>query len=515
MTARGPLALIILDGWGLREEREGNAVALARTPHFDRLWASWPHARLGAHGEHVGLWGDQIGNSEVGHLNLGAGRVVWQTLVLIHRAIASGEFFANPVLGAAADRAREGGGRLHLLGLFSDGGVHSHIEHLFALVELALRRGLTWERLALHCFLDGRDVPPACAERYFEALGARFGAEGLARVATVSGRYYAMDRDRRWDRTRRAYEAIVHGRGLTAPDPLAALREAYARGETDEFVQPTVIVRDGEQAARLQPHDAMVFFNFRADRARQLTRALTDPAFAEFDRGGGPLPAYFATMTEYDEDYPLPVAFPKPHLRRTLGEVAAEAGLRQLRIAETEKYAHVTYFFNGGDERVFPGEERILVPSPKVATYDLQPEMSAFEVTDRLLQVLDRFDLVVLNYANPDMVGHTGKLEAAIRACEAVDACLGRVVEAVLARGGNAVVCADHGNAELMIDPATGGPHTAHTTNPVPVILVGPAAAGVRLRDGILGDVAPTALEVLGLPKPPEMERSSLIIRGA
>ncbi|MBX6377112.1 MAG: 2,3-bisphosphoglycerate-independent phosphoglycerate mutase [Clostridia bacterium] len=513
----GPVALIVLDGWGLRDETTGNAVRLARTPVMDALTATHPFTTLRADGEAVGLLPGQMGNSNVGHLNLGAGRVVYQDLTRIHRALADGGFERNPVIVAALAAARPdgAGGRvptLHLLGLLSDGGVHSHIDHALALVDLAARVGV--RRLALHAFLDGRDVPPTSAGPFLEAAERRLREAGLGRVATVSGRYYAMDRDRRWDRTEKAYRAIAEGVGPRAPSAMAALEAAYARGETDEFVTPTVVVPDGGEPLRVEPGDSLFFFNFRADRARQLTWAFVQEDFAGFARRR--LPVHFATMTRYDETLDVPVAFPPQDLRRTMGEVVSEAGLTQLRIAETEKYAHVTYFFNGGREEVFPGEERILVPSPRVATYDLQPEMSAPEVTERLLERLGaaggppRF--VVLNYANPDMVGHTGVLEAAIAAVETVDRCLGRVIEALLSLRGAALVLADHGNAETMIDPETGGPHTAHTLNPVPCVLV--AADGVRrrLRPGILADAAPTLLELLGLPAPPEMTGRSLVV---
>lgn len=514
-TLRRPVALIVLDGWGLNPDPRGNAIHIARTPNFDRYWAEYPHTTLQASGEAVGLVAGQMGDSNVGHLNLGAGRIVYQTLVRINRAIQDGSFFTLPAWREALDKVKATGGRLHLMGLVSDGGVHSHQDHLYALLELARREGLTGDRVVVHAFLDGRDVPPTSAPGYLRALEAKMAELGVGRIATVSGRYYAMDRDKRWDRTRAAFLAIVRGEGLTAPDALAAVQAAYDRGETDEFVKPTVIVgSDGQPVAVLESErDAAIFFNFRADRARQLTRALFETAFDGFERPEGYVPIKPVTMTQYDRDYPLTVAFPPKFIDRPMGQVIAEAGLRQLRIAETEKYAHVTYFFNGGEERVFPGEERVLIPSPKVATYDLKPEMSAYEVAAEAVKWIqeDRVDFIVLNFANPDMVGHTGVLEAAVRAVEAVDECLGQVVEAIRAKGGAALVLADHGNADQMVDYETGQPHTNHTLNPVPCILVDDTRRHVRLVPGVLANAAPTLLEVIGLPKPPEMEADSLI----
>lgn len=511
MSLTGPFILIILDGWGLREEATNNAVALAPTPNFDALWEKWPRAQLRAHGEYVGLPPGQIGNSEVGHLNLGAGRIVEQDIVRIDNAFRNGRLRASPVLRQALDQMGADG-RIHLVGLFSDGGVHSHINHMNSLWALIEELG-SWP-VYLHCFLDGRDVPPASALRYFHWLEERR-PQGLKAVATVIGRYYAMDRDRRWERTRRAYDAMVLGEGYKSPDPITAVEAAYDRGETDEFVQPTVITTDNGPVATIEPGDLIIFYNFRADRARQLVRALSDPSFSNFPRPVQVDPQRLLTMVEYDPTFPNPVLLPPEHINRPLGEVIAEAGLSQLRIAETEKYAHVTYFFNGGREEPFPGEKRILVPSPQVATYDLAPAMSALEVTDRVINAIqrDNLDFIVLNYANPDMVGHTGKLDAAIEACRVTDLCLGRVIEAILAAGGAAIVCADHGNAELMVDPESGEPHTAHTTNPVPLILVDPRYPDARLRDGILADVAPTVLDLLDIEKPPEMTRSSLLVR--
>lgn len=509
-----PVALIILDGWGLAPDINGNAVRLARTPNMDRWVATYPHTMLGCAGEDVGLTEGQMGNSNVGHLNLGAGRVVYQDLARINRSIAGGEFFSNPTLVGAARAGAEPGRTLHFLGLLSPGGVHSHQDHLFALLRLARQCGAA--DVAVHAFLDGRDVPPRSAGPFLAELREAAAEAGVGRVATVSGRYYAMDRDRRWERTEKAYVAMVAGQGRTAPSAEAALEEAYRRGETDEFVEPTVIVEGaGDKAghdvpvARVKDGDPVIFFNFRADRARQLTRAFVARSFDGFERPGGRLALRFVTMTSYDAAFAVPVAFPPERVTATLGEVVSRSGLRQLRVAETEKYAHVTYFFSGGQETPFPGEDRVLVPSPRVATYDLKPEMSAPEVTAEAVKRIEsgEYDLIVLNFANADMVGHTGDLHAAIRAVEAVDRGAGRVVTAVLGAGGVALVCSDHGNAEQMIDPETGQAHTAHTTSPGPLVLASRAWEGraVDLPRGILADVAPTVLDIMGLGKPPEM----------
>ncbi len=513
MSEIKPLLLIIMDGWGWREEERANAVRLAGTPHLDALKAEYPFTLLRASGEAVGLPEGQMGNSEVGHLNIGAGRIVYQDLTRINRAIREGTFFKNPELLRVAEEVRRSGGRIHLMGLVSDGGVHSHIEHLFALLELYAREGLS-DRVFVHAFTDGRDTAPDVADRFLQALLQKMDELSCGRVATVSGRYYAMDRDRRWDRTRRAYEAIVMGRGLTAPDPLTAVREAFARGETDEFIQPTVITEEGHPVATVEDGDAVVFFNFRADRARQLTRALTEPDFKEFTREKWPQLAYFVCFTLYDEHFHLPVAFPPEKLHRIFGEEVSRAGLIQLRIAETEKYAHVTYFFNGGDEKTFPGEERKLIPSPRdVPTYDLKPEMSAYEVTAELERRLreKRYGLVVLNFANGDMVGHTGVLSAAIKAVRVVDECVGRVIRVFReTHGGPVIVTADHGNCEVMADES-GHPHTAHTSNPVPFYLVDDRFKGSRLKEGILADIAPTGLYLMGLEIPGEMTGKVLL----
>lgn len=533
---RKPVALIVLDGWGIGAEEDHNAIHLARKPCWDMLHERYPWTSLEAHGEAVGLVPGQMGNSNVGHLNLGAGKIVYQDLMRISRSIETGDFFVNEALREvmeAVARDNSGGARmagLHLMGLLSDGGVHSHITHLFALLEMAVGAGI--ENLYVHAFLDGRDVPPQSALGYIRALERRLGELGTGRIATVAGRYYAMDRDGRWERTQAAFDSLVHGRGLEFNSAEAAVRAAYDRGETDEFVRPSVITGvaggsrgrirgsggfpPGHSNGRIRAGDGVIFFNFRADRARQITRALTEHDFNAFPRGTSLEPLYYTGMTRYDETLEVPYAFPPLELRNTLGEYLSKQGLTQLRIAETEKYAHVTYFFNGGEEEPFPGEKRILIPSPRVATYDLQPEMSAYQVTDTLLAKLrgEPPDFIVLNYANPDMVGHTGVLLAAVRAVEVVDECLGKVLEAILDLGGAALVISDHGNVEVMRDQETGQPHTAHTPNPVPCILVDDRRRDARLRPGILGDVAPTLLEVIGLEKPEEMTGKSLIVPG-
>jgi 2,3-bisphosphoglycerate-independent phosphoglycerate mutase len=512
MTAPKPfplVGLVILDGWGLNPSRDGNAVALAKTPIMDALVRRYPQATLTTCGEAVGLPAGQMGNSEVGHLNLGAGRIVYQDLTRISLAVRDGSLAANPVLRETLDRARAKG-RVHFIGLLSPGGVHSHESHLHAMIRLAAAAGVS--RSFVHAFLDGRDTAPRSARPSIDATEAVLRECGGA-VATVSGRFFAMDRDKRWDRTERAYRALVAGEGLRAGSAAEALASAYERGEGDEFVQPTVVGAGGE--GRIAAGDIVVAFNFRPDRMRQLSRALGDPAFDAFVRPEGPLGLHYVCMTAYDDTFPYPVLFTDEPLRRTIGEVVAEAGIRQLRIAETEKYAHVTYFFNGSEEKPFRGEERVLVPSPKVTTYDLQPEMSAREVTDEAVRLLSgpEFGFFVLNYANPDMVGHTGIVPAAVRAVETVDACLGRLLEVVERRGGVALVTADHGNAEELIDKATGGPHTAHTLNPVPLFAAGDGP--IPLRSGILADVAPTLLGLMGLAAPPEMTGTSLLTEGA
>ena len=503
---RKPVVLLILDGWGHRDDPRDNALALADIPNWRRLHATHPSTLVHTEGRHVGLPDGQMGNSEVGHMNIGAGRVVYQDLTRVDAAIADGSFFANPELLASCRAASDAAGTLHLMGLLSPGGVHSHEAHLLAMLELAKRAGVA--RVAVHAFTDGRDMPPRSAAPSLRALHDACAAHGNARVHSVSGRYYAMDRDNRWERVRRAWDAIVEASSEHhAADALAALDSAYARNENDEFVAPTVL----EGAAPMRDGDAVVFMNFRADRARQLTAAFVAEDFPGFD-ARRPRLSRFTCLTEYDARLPAPVAFAPDDLRNTLGEVLGAQGLTQLRIAETEKYAHVTFFFNGGREAPFDGEERILVPSPKVATYDLQPEMSCPEVTDKLVAAIGsgRFDVVVCNFANPDMVGHTGDLAAAIQAVEAVDKAVGTVLAAVAAQGGELLVTADHGNVEMMRDPDTGQPHTSHTVGPVDLIYVG-AREGATLRaGGALRDLSPTILDLLGVPKPAEMSGSSL-----
>jgi 2,3-bisphosphoglycerate-independent phosphoglycerate mutase len=506
-----PLLLMILDGWGLNPNPEHNAIAQAKTPNMTRLCADYPCTDIGTSGMSVGLPEGQMGNSEVGHLNIGAGRIVYQDLTRISKAIADGDFFANPVLLDCIARTKAAGGRLHLAGLLSDGGVHSHNTHLYALLELARREGV--REVFVHCLLDGRDTPPKSGADYLAQLEAEIGRIGAGRIATVIGRYYAMDRDNRWERVEKAYAAIACGEGAQFPSAALAIEKSYLDGVTDEFVVPSVIVNGGEPVGRVRDGDGFIFFNFRSDRAREITRTFTDPAFTGFTRAAWPQLASYVCMTTYDETFGLPVAFGPEALTNILGEVVSRAGLTQLRIAETEKYAHVTFFFNGGSEVPFPNEERVLIASPKeVATYDQKPEMSAFAVTEELLKRLDTgtYDLVVLNFANADMVGHTGIMEAAVRAVEAVDVCVGMLVERVRAKGGQVIITADHGNAETMVDE-NGGPHTAHTTDRVPLILVDDTRTGARLRAGILADIAPTILEILGIPKPAEMTGRSLI----
>ena len=506
---RRPVVLCVLDGWGYRPETADNAIAQARTPVWDQLWAAGPRALLQASEEEVGLPKGQMGNSEVGHMNLGAGRVVFQDLPMIDKAIRDGEFPRNPALLDLIARLRRSGGRAHIMGLLSPGGVHSHQDHLVALAATLAAAGL---KVVIHAFTDGRDVPPQSADEQLRRFAADIAGLPGVSVGTVIGRYYAMDRDKRWERVSRAYATLVEGKGESAAaDPVAAVTQSYAEGINDEFILPTVI---GDYPG-MADGDGLIMANFRTDRAREILSALLDPAFAGFPRGRVTQFAAAAGMVEYSSDLNrfLSLVFPPKQLSRVLGEVVSEAGLKQLRIAETEKYPHVTFFFNGGEERVYPGEERILVPSPKVATYDLQPEMSAAEVTDKLVAALesDVFDLVVVNYANPDMVGHTGDLGAAIKAVEAVDASLGRVEQAVRRRGGVMLVTADHGNCELMRDPDTGGPHTAHTLDLVPAVLVNAPSDVLGFRDGRLADVAPTLLALLGLPQPGEMTGVSLI----
>jgi 2,3-bisphosphoglycerate-independent phosphoglycerate mutase len=499
-ATRRPFALVILDGWGLREARDHNAIALARKPAYDELASRFPGGRLNASGEAVGLPSGQMGNSEVGHMNMGAGRVVYQDLTRIDHAIEQKDLAENQALGAAFDRAAAGAGALHFVGLLSDGGVHSHQRHLYALLDLAAARGLS--RVFVHAITDGRDASPTGARRYLPALAEICDRTGTGRLATIVGRYYAMDRDKRWERTERAYHALVRGEGARTADPLAAVEASYARGVTDEFLEPIVLTgSDGNAVGPIREGDEVVFFNFRADRARQLTQALAFAGFTGFARKPAPRVG-MTLMTRYDATYDLPVLFEPQSLSGSLAEVLTAAGVTNLRLAETEKYAHVTYFFNCGEERPYPGEDRILVPSPKVATYDLQPEMSARGIADAFVADVERraHDVIICNFANADMVGHTGSLEAAVKAVETLDECLGRMASAMRAAGGRLIVTADHGNAEQMWDDELNAPHTAHTSNLVPVMLVDFDDEVPRLRDGALCDVAPTVLGLLGLP---------------
>ncbi|GAB1619480.1 2,3-bisphosphoglycerate-independent phosphoglycerate mutase [Pseudomonas kermanshahensis] len=503
-----PLVLIILDGFGHSESPEYNAIYAANTPVYDRLRASQPHGLISGSGMDVGLPDGQMGNSEVGHMNLGAGRVVYQDFTRVTKAIRDGEFFSNPVLTGAVDKAVGAGKAVHILGLLSDGGVHSHQDHLIAMAELAAQRGA--EKIYLHAFLDGRDTPPRSAESSIELLDKTFAKLGKGRIASLIGRYFAMDRDNRWDRVAAAYNLIVDSvADYTADTALAGLEAAYAREENDEFVKAT---RIGE-AVKVEDGDAVIFMNFRADRARELSRAFVEPDFNEFPRARLPKMAAYIGLTQYSAKIPAPAAFAPSSLDNVLGEYLAKNGKTQLRIAETEKYAHVTFFFSGGREEPFEGEERILIPSPKVATYDLQPEMNAPEVTDRIVEAIEqqRFDVIIVNYANGDMVGHTGVFEAAVKAVEALDTCVGRIVEALDKVDGEALITADHGNVEQMEDACTGQAHTAHTTEPVPFIYVGKRKVKVR-EGGVLADVAPTMLKLLGLEKPVEMTGTSILI---
>jgi len=512
MAKRKPHMLIILDGWGIGDEEPTNAVLAADTPCLDRLQATCPSTRLRCSGQDVGLPQGIMGNSEVGHMNIGAGRVVYQDLMRIDKAIEEGSFFENAPLEAAMDAAVDKGGALHLMGLVSDGGVHSQLTHLFALLEMAHRKGLA--DVFVHAILDGRDTPPDSGVGYLEQLQNRIREIGSGAIATVCGRYFAMDRDKRWERVEKAYRLYTQGEGRPEIDPVEAVRKAYSREETDEFVHPTVMVDENRQPlGTVNNGDSIIFFNFRADRAREITRALTETAFAGFERRITPKLAAYTTMTLYDESFDLPMAFGPVHLEMILGEVISRQGLHQLRIAETEKYAHVTYFFNGGEETPFENEDRCLIPSPReVATYDLKPEMSAPRVADEVIARLDsgEYDLIVLNFANMDMVGHTGVLEAAIKACETVDRCLERVLEKLLSQGGAALVTADHGNSEKMAGP-DGKPYTAHTTNPVRLLLVDDSRPQAHLREGRLGDIAPTLLEMMGLDQPEQMTCQSLL----
>ena len=501
-----PLALIIMDGFGDRKDDYGNAIHAAKTPNLDRLFAENPRTDIGASGMDVGLPDGQMGNSEVGHTNIGAGRIVYQELTRITKSIQDGDFFKNEALCGAMDNCVANHSALHLCGLLSDGGVHSHNTHLYGLLEMAKRYGL--DKVYVHCFMDGRDVPPTSGVEYVAQLQEKMKELGVGKIATITGRYYAMDRDNRWERVSQAYNAMVCGQGGFNSDPVKVMENSYAEGVTDEFVKPTVCTAGAEISA----NDSVIFFNFRPDRAREITRTLVDESFSGFDRPKGFFPLYYVCMTQYDATMPnVHIAFHPQSLHNTFGAYISEKGLTQLRIAETEKYAHVTFFFNGGVEAPYPGEDRALIPSPKVATYDLKPEMSAYEVTDEALARLDsgKYDVMILNYANCDMVGHTGVFDAAVKAVEAVDTCVGKLVDKILSMGGKALITADHGNADQMYE-ADGSPFTAHTTNPVPFVAVGVEG---KLRDGgRLADIAPTMLQLLGLPQPEEMDGKSLLV---
>ena len=504
------VTLVILDGFGINRQNDGNAVAAAHKPNLDSYFREYPNTIIHTSGMDVGLPRGQMGNSEVGHTNIGAGRIVYQELTRITKSIEDGDFFEKRELVDAMENCRRNGTKLHLYGLLSDGGVHSHNTHLYALIEMARKFGL--KDVFVHCFFDGRDVPPDSAKGYVEELEAKLKEIGVGSIASVMGRYYAMDRDNRWERVKLAYDAMVLGQGLTAGSAGEAVAESYAREEFDEFVKPTVILKDGKPTATIGENDSIIFFNFRPDRAREITRAFVDPEFNGFERAKGFFPVHYVCMTQYDKTMPnVSVAFKPESLVNTFGEYISQKGLRQLRIAETEKYAHVTFFFNGGAETMYEGEDRSLSPSPKVPTFDMKPEMSAYEVTEEVLKRIDsrQYDVIILNFANCDMVGHTGVFEAAKAAVEAIDECVGRIVEAVRAQDGILLITADHGNAEQMLDYENGGPFTAHTTNVVPLIGIG--IGDRKLKEGRLADLAPTMLELLGLEKPAEMTGESLL----
>ena len=509
-----PTVLMILDGYGLNERKDGNAVAQAKTPVMDKLMAECPFVKGNASGMAVGLPDGQMGNSEVGHLNMGAGRIVYQELTRITKEIQDGTFFENPALLEAVENCKKNDSALHMFGLLSDGGVHSHNTHLYGLLELARKNGLS--KVYVHCFLDGRDTPPASGKSYAEALEQEMEKIGTGRIASVMGRYYAMDRDNNYDRVKLAYDALTKGEGLTADGGPAGIQASYDREETDEFVKPTVVVKDGAPVATIQDKDSVIFFNFRPDRAREITRSFCDDDFKGFERGKR-LDLTYVCLSDYDPTIPnKKVAFHKISVTNTFGEWLAERNMKQARIAETEKYAHVTFFFNGGVEKPNEGESRILVNSPKdVATYDLKPQMSAYEVCDRLVEAITsgEYDVIIINFANPDMVGHTGVEEAAIKAVEAVDECVGRAVEAIKKADGQMFICADHGNAEQLVDYESGAPFTAHTTNPVPFILVNADPAYTLREGGCLADIVPTLIQLMGMEQPKEMTGKSLLIK--
>ena len=501
--------LMILDGFGINPKEEGNAVKLASTPNIDKLMKKYPVTKMVASGMGVGLPEGQMGNSEVGHTNIGAGRIVYQDLAKITKSIEDGDFFSNEVLVNAIENCKKNGSKLHILGLVSDGGVHSHNRHLYGLLELAKRRD--FEDVYIHCFLDGRDTPPASAEGYIQELQEKMKEKGVGKIATLSGRFYAMDRDKRWNRIEKAYNAIVNGEGIKAIDPINAIESSYQKEVFDEFIEPIVITNGEKPITTIEDGDSVIFFNFRPDRAREISRAIVDSSFNEFETKK--LNVFFVCFTNYDASMPnVKIAFEKEKIVNTLGEVISKKGETQLRIAETEKYAHVTFFFNGGEEKSYEGEDRILVPSPKVETYDLKPEMSALEVCDKTVNAINskKYNCIILNFANPDMVGHTGSLQAAIKAIETIDVCVGKIYDAIEAQKANLIITADHGNAEQMIDYKTGEPHTAHTTNLVPLILI-TEKENLKLKEGRLCDIAPTMLELMGIEKPAEMSGESII----
>lgn len=507
-----PTVLMILDGWGMATQGQGNAIELASKANYDKLWTEYPHTTLLCSGEHVGLPEGQMGNSEVGHLNIGSGRIVYQELTRISKAIKDGTFQDNPILIEGLNKTKESNTSLHLMGLLSDGGVHSHIDHLSALINMAREKAIT--KVYIHCFLDGRDVAPNSGIGYIKALEEFLAQSGVGKIATVMGRYYAMDRDKRWERVQLAYDALVLGEGIKDHSAYKAVEDSYRQEVYDEFVKPIVIVDDdGEGLGVVKPGDTIIFYNFRADRARQITRAFVDRDFKGFERPGGHLDTNFICLTQYDKDIEALVAYPPQNLNNTMGEVISKAGLKQLRIAETEKYAHVTFFFNGGVEEIYQGEDRILIPSPKVATYDIKPEMSAFEVTDELIANIlqEKYHFILINFANPDMVGHTGDIKAAVQAVEAVDQAVGKITKVIKEIGGTLIITSDHGNAEVMVDEKTGEPWTAHTSNPVPFILIDPQLQNISLKQGTLRDIAPTILELLNIEKPAEMTGNSLL----
>ena len=504
--------LMILDGFGYNENVEGNAVALANKPNIDRLMKKYPTTKIKASGLAVGLPEGQMGNSEVGHTNIGAGRIIYQELTKITKSIEDGDFFSNQEFINAIENCKKHNSKLHILGLVSDGGVHSHSRHLYGLLEMAKRRD--FENVYVHCFIDGRDTPPASAENYIIELESKMKEKGIGKIATISGRFYSMDRDKRWERVKKAYDAICNGQGLKSRNAVNAIENSYQKEVFDEFIEPTVITCvDGETPiAKIEQNDSVIFFNFRPDRARQITRAIVDKDFKEFETNK--IDTYFVCFTNYDDTMPnVHIAFKKETIKNTLGEILSKNKLTQLRIAETEKYAHVTFFFNGGEEKQYEGEKRILVPSPKVETYDMKPEMSAYEVTKNVLEAIEseEFDCIILNYANPDMVGHTGNLEATIKAIETIDECVEKVVKAINKKHGKLIITADHGNAEQMIDYKTGEPHTAHTTNLVPLILITDNGKEKLKSDGKLADLAPTILDLMNIQKPEDMTGESLL----